>query len=225
MVLSILLALAVDEWRGDVADRAAEREYLVRLVADIDANLELIERQHGNQQSQLSSARLIYPLVSRGDWEGLDTAIVVRAAYLATPSSSPTWVSHTFRELSSTGRMVLIRSSNLRAELLSYYGYLDAEDYVYELMSTKYRDAVRSRMDPDLQLKLRAECNPRDFRCPVAVSAPDLDQFVAWISSNVELADGLRRVIIQWARADDEFLPRVEQRSRALRTLLVAEAS
>jgi hypothetical protein len=105
---------------------------------------------------------------------------------------------------------------------MGHYRELEARDYTYRLMSTTYRDAVRSRMDPDLQLELRA-CRPRDPACPVDVANPTLGSYVDWIASNETLADGLRRVIVQWTRGEEEFLPDVEDRTRRLLANVEAE--
>ena len=222
VVLSILLALALDEWRRGIRDHDIEREYLARLLFDIDANIVELDQQHAAQASQLSSARLVYPLVSRSEWANLDTSTAVRAAYFATPSPTPTWATTTLEELIGTGRMALITSAALRTEILEYYRFLEARDFAYQLMSTAYREAVRRRMDPDLQLRLRT-CRPRSPDCPVEVTAPDLRSFLDWLSGNEAVADGLRRVIVQWTRAEEEFLPQVEERTLALKALVEAE--
>lgn len=222
VVLSVLVALGVDEWRGELVDRSLEREYLERLLLDLDENLSEITNQHRSQSSQLASARLIYPLVSRGDWVGLDTATAVRAAYFASPSPTPTWEDGTFLELSSTGRMALLRNPEVRADVLAYYRFLEARAYTYQLMSTAYRDAVRSRMDPGLQLALRT-CRPRSPACAVEVEGPELESFVDWMSGNPDLAGGLRRVIVQWTRGEEEFLPQVEESTLELRALLESD--
>lgn len=196
---------------------------LQRLLNDADTNLSQVTIQRDAQTSQVSNARLVYPLVSQGHWQDLDTATVVRASYLATPSPTPNWVDDTFEELKSTGRMALIRSAMIRAESLAYYRYLEERDYTYELMSTAYRDAVRARMDPDLQLRIRAACVPREADCPVDVTSPGLDDYVRWLTSNRDLADGLRRVIVQWTRGNTEYLPSAEERTLRLKGLIEAE--
>lgn len=223
VVLSILLALAVDEWRSGREDRAVEREYLARLLVDLDDNLQVIDGQSRAQVSEIAAARFVYPVVSDGDWSGLDPAEVVRASYLATPSPTPTWTRGTFDELVSTGRMELIRSPELRAALLEYYRFLEGNDYTYELMSTEYRDAVRARMDPDLQLRLRSDCTGHDRSCDVPVDNPHLAEYRSWLTSNEELADGLRRVIVQWTRGETEYLPGVAGRTRRLRDMVVTQ--
>lgn len=223
VVASILLALAVDEWRTGLSDKGLEREYLERLSADLEANLEIISQQHASERSQLENAALAYPFVARGDWNGLDTASLVRASYFATPSATPNWVHDTFEELKSTGRMSLIRSSSLRAAVLAYHRFLETADYTYELMSTDYRDAVREHMDPELQIRLRADCVSRTSSCDVGVSSPGLTAYVDWLFRNEKLAQGLRRVIVQWTRGEEEYLPRAEERTRHLMALIEDE--
>ena len=142
IVFSILLAFGIEAWWAERGDRVLEREYLERLLQDQQANREVLARLNRQQTSQLDNARRIYRLVSRGDWDGLDTTAAVVASYLASPSPTPTWVDDTFEELKSTGRIGLIRNAQVRSELLEYYCYLETADYTYELMSTKYRDAV-----------------------------------------------------------------------------------
>ena len=80
IVLSILLALALDEWRQGRHDRRLEEEYLGRLLQDLSGNLSAIEVQRTAESSQIGNARLIYSLVSGGDWTGLDTATAVVAS-------------------------------------------------------------------------------------------------------------------------------------------------
>lgn len=215
-VISIVFALALDEWRTGLSDRALETEYLERLRADLQANLGLVDRQHDYQRRELAAAAIAYPVVSRGEWGGFDTATVVRASYLATPSATPVWVRDTFEELKSTGRMSLIRDASLRAEILAYHGYLETADYTYDLMSTEFRDAVRERMEPDLQLRIRTDCRPRDPSCQVPVAGPELGAYVDWLVGNEELARGLRRVIVQWTRGEEEYLPGVVERTQHL---------
>jgi len=223
IVLSILLALGVDEVRDVRRDRAFEREYLERLLHDVVGNTAALNGQRTAETSQIENARVVYPLVSRGDWGTTDTETMIVAAYNASPSPTPTWVDDTFEELKSTGRMTLIRSADLRSQLLAYYRFLGAQDYTYQLMSTEYRDAVRARMDPDLQLRIRDDCDDRDVGCLVDIQSPDTRAFLDWLTANQELADGLRRVIVQWTRGETEYLPRVEAQTAQLRETIEAE--
>lgn len=220
IVVSILLAFAVEEWRDERSDRELEREYLSRLLEDIESNIAESERQSGGHAHQIANARAIYPFVNSGDNAGLESAVLVSTSYNASPSATASWIDDTFEELKSTGRLSLIRSANVRQSLLAYYRFLETQDWTYELMSTAYRDAIRARMDPDLQLLIRDQCRSREVGCQVEIDDIDVEDYLDWLTDNQELADGLRRIIVQWTRANDEYLPAVEVRSVELMQLI-----
>ncbi len=90
-------------------------------------------------------------------------------------------------------------------------------------MSTSYRDAIRARMDPDLQLKIRANCASRELGCRIDVTDYDVEEYLDWLSANQELADGLPRVIVQWMRAERDYLPAVQERTGELQKLIEKE--
>ncbi len=119
IVVSILLAFAVEEWREESRNRDLEREYLTRLVEDLDANVAEADFQGRAHARQVANARAIYPLVSRADAAELESAIIVAASYNASPSATANWVDDTFEELKSTGRFSLIRSTDIRQTLLA----------------------------------------------------------------------------------------------------------
>lgn len=220
IIVSILLAFAVEEWREERRDRDLEREYLTRLAEDLDANVAEADIQGRAHARQVANARAVYPLVSRGDPTDLGNAIIVAASYNASPSAIASWVDDTFEELKSTGRLSLIRSTDIRQTLLAYYRFLETQDWAYELMSTTYRDAVRARMDPDLQLRIRAQCASREVGCRVDMDDHEVEEYLDWLTANQELADGLRRVIVQWTRAGKDYLPAVEEQSVDLKRLI-----
>jgi hypothetical protein len=223
IIVSILLAFAVEEWRDERSDRDLEHEYLIRLVEDIDANIAESERQSLGHARQVANARAIYSFVDSGDSTGLENAVLVSTSYNASPSATASWVDDTFEELKSTGRLSLIRSAAVRQSLLAYYRFLETQDWTYELMSTAYRDAIRARMNPDLQLRIRKQCGSREVGCLVELDGFDIEEYINWLAGNRELADGLNRVIVQWTRAIENYLPAVEVRSVELRQLIETE--
>jgi len=83
IIVSILLAFAVEEWREERRDRDLEREYLTRLAEDLDANVAEADFQGRAHARQVANARAVYPLVSRGDPTDLGNAIIVAASYNA----------------------------------------------------------------------------------------------------------------------------------------------
>ncbi len=47
----------------------------------------------------------------------------------------------------------------------------------------------------------------------------DVEEYLDWLTANQDLADGLRRVIVQWTRAGNDYLPAVEEQSLQLKRL------
>jgi len=138
-------------------------------------------------------------------------------AAVATPAGFPEWIDDTYEELVSMGRIGLIRDIEIRRNLLGYYRYLETEDWTYQFMSTAYRDAIRARLDPELQLALRKNCRSRTIDCQFDIAAYETDEYLEWLTSNQELTEGLNRVIVQWTRAATEYLPEVHVRTTELK--------
>lgn len=209
IVSSILLAFAIEAWWEERNERELERGFLERLLQDQYANSEVISALQNQHAGTLVSARRIYPLIADGLDTGRELDSTIMDSYSASPSPSPTWVDDTFEELKSSGNIDLIQSSEIRMGLLEYYRYLDGADYTYEFMSTHYRDSVRSKIDPDVQLSIRT-CGRRlrmEQQCNIDNSQWDAAGYVKWLTNNSDLADGLRRVIVQFSRAETEYLP------------------
>jgi hypothetical protein len=223
IIASILLALGVDEWREEKRDRELESEYLVRLLEDLEANEAILTVQRRGDVTKVANARAIYPLVSDGNWDDLDKTIAITASYNASPAATPNWVDDTFEELKSTGRLGLIQNANIRRNLLAYYRFLEAQDWAYQLMSTEYRDAIRAKLNPDIQLQIRGQCRSREVGCPVTIDTSETAAYLDWLTNNQTLADGLRRIIVQWTRGESEYLPRVEDRTNELKSLIEDE--
>lgn len=223
IIVSILLAFGVEEWREERSDRNIEREYLVRLLEDLAANITEAEFQGAQHALQVANARAVFPQVNSGEKSGLEDVIIVTASYNASPSAIANWVDDTFEELKATGKLSLIQSPEIRRTLLAYYRFLDTQDWAYELMSTSYRDAIRARMDPDLQLRIRENCRPRNVGCRIDIADFDVEEYLDWLTGNLALADGLRRVIVQWSRAEKDYLPAVKDRTRQLQQLIEEE--
>lgn len=217
IVLSILLALAVNEWRQSVSDRTMEVEYLQRIRQDVKENIEIAVNYQRQHERQVANARSVFDVVSSGDLSDLDPVTIVLNSYGASPSPTPSWVVDTFGEMNSTGRMSLISDVNLRAEMQSYFRYLESNGWSYQFMSTEYRDAIRKNMHHDLQLGIRSrDWETADFQR----HKQKIDRYVAWLSNNQDVERGLTQVIVQWTRAKDEFLPNVIYRSSQLDSLI-----
>ncbi len=223
IVAGILIALAISDWDQSRKDRALEQEYLERLIADVETNLSESEQHAVWQGFIVKNARLVFPLVAYGAATDYDDVSIVAQAYNATPSAVPAWTTATYLELLSTGRLVLISSTELRTRLSEYYLFLEELDYPYRGASDAYRTAIRSKFDPDLQLKIRGQCPRIRTTCSIEGASAAARELVDWMKGNVELSQEITRVITQSTRAQSEYLAMTKSSSEILLEVLHAE--
>jgi hypothetical protein len=116
-VVGVLVALGVDSWVSWAHDRELEREYLDRLLDDVDydlAEIRFVENVVAAAQAYADS--LLMPGV-RDRW---DDAHLAGAVAVASNSRQIDLSRSTFQELVNSGRIGLLRSRELRTELANY---------------------------------------------------------------------------------------------------------
>jgi hypothetical protein len=120
IVIGVLVALAVDQWRNENEDRRIEAEYLARIKEDLRTDIDAFHRLEKIFTIKFQTTRDLrdHPesdLLSKSPEELLQD--LVSSGYVALPDS----ISTTFDELMSTGRFALIQSVNQRDALSRYY--------------------------------------------------------------------------------------------------------
>jgi len=122
IVVGVLLALAVDQWASDRADRRAEMDHLQALAADLRSDSSVFV---GTLIPVLGRAREamddIGPVVRGEAPVPVDTIAFLREVVWSTGFFIQLGVRTTFDELLSTGSLRLIQSAELRSSLASYY--------------------------------------------------------------------------------------------------------
>jgi len=117
IVAGVLVALSVDSLVSWTHDRELEAEYLERLLQDVDydlAELDFVEMVAEAAEAYADS--LLMPGVP-GEW---GESHLVAAVALASNSRQADLSRSTFQELVTSGRIGLIRSPELRAQLADY---------------------------------------------------------------------------------------------------------
>ncbi len=139
IVASILLAFAIDAGWQNHTDSALETEYLQRLDSDLHFDLSLwnglseggIPGRGGSiEETKNAALRSAQVWIRKQDYSAValrqlvaDLVIGTRLAYEAGTDSRRT----TFDELVSTGRLNLIRDSELRTALSQYYAGVNVQ--------------------------------------------------------------------------------------------------
>lgn len=139
VVVGILLALQFDQWSQDRADRALEREYLQRLVEDLEIERGRIVDAIGSTENRLAAIRRLEAYVKEPISASDRPATVPWALETVSWRSFPKVNAFVFRELQSTGRLKLIRSVALRRALAEHYTEIEHDARVGEDLSAHQR--------------------------------------------------------------------------------------
>nr|CAM58128.1 hypothetical protein [uncultured marine microorganism] len=155
IVLGVLAALAVDEWRNEREDRTTESEYLARIRADIQSDIDNFKRLERTFQIKVSTITDLkdHPapnLFSRDQTKLIDG--LIRSVYVALPDSRST----TFDELTSTGRLALIENVEHRDALSQYYsGFEHISAILFEPVGD-YKRILYETFQPELLMRSRS---------------------------------------------------------------------
>ena len=213
IVVGVLAALAVDQWRSERDDRKTEVEYITRLRIDVEADIEnfyrferILEAKAQFLQSLLDDT---IDSVFADDTRGLMEAKVY-SAYRALPDS----VSTTFDELQSTGRLALIQDLAQRDALSKYYSGFEHISAVLSEPFGNYR-------------RLMAETIPaaitREWRLSNSISKPDeFRQSLKDLQANPDARAALNSEIV-YATTLQYWLSSYRNQAEILRQLLTQE--
>jgi len=139
VVAGILLALQLDAWAERRAERRLERVYLQRLAEDLHIERSRMEAAERYANARIEAARFLGRLVADPELAAAEPARVPWALETATWRSFPQINAFVYRELQSTGRLVLIRSESLRRNLAEHYTALQHDARVGEDLTAQQR--------------------------------------------------------------------------------------
>ena len=135
IMIGILLALAVDRWKEDRADRRLEVGYLQSLARDLRHDSEMLTAFCGEVGDALDAADSVLSVL-RGEREP-EPDVIAGELIRAANGNEPVYAVATYTELSG-GNLRLIRNADLKADLVEYYSALLTGE------------RVRSRVTPQL---------------------------------------------------------------------------
>lgn len=155
VVVGVFIGIQVANWNEERQDNSLSKGYLERLEFDIA----LEQARWGKATDYFSTARQ-YGLAALEDFQmptdQLDEQFLVNVY-----QASQVWFvlpnRATFDELSSTGRIVLIKDAELRTALSNHYVRVDALGVTLN-QNSQYRRVARLNMDPKVQQQIRDEC-------------------------------------------------------------------
>lgn len=144
IVVSILLAFAIDAWWDLRGDRQLEQEYLVALEAEVHTAIS--ELENDLEQREMLRAMLVSYLTDEQSDRQFFSEMLYRSA-IVNNLSPPTSV---IDELISSGQLQLIRSAQIREGLVLYRQMMQKND----LNDEGHRTFVNTRFIPFLSERI-----------------------------------------------------------------------
>lgn len=129
VVAGIYIGLQADAWMSSRLDRDIEREYLERLLADME---ESIEAQRNDQlifDATLAATDYIAEIQRAGTFDGVDPERLIVGLNSVGWISAPVTNMITIREMQSTGNVLLIRDVSVRQAIGRFQRSYDLADF------------------------------------------------------------------------------------------------
>jgi hypothetical protein len=199
VVIGILIALQVNNWNIDRQNKDAEKQYLQRLLLDLDADLS--EAKVMVNVNQYKEALGIYVLNRLGsDTENLKNNEIyrsIRSTFLDSVANSP-WsfgeritrirmyqmfniTDDTFKDLISSGKIDIIKSEKIKKEILNHYGILE------DRMQLQYLKEVERNRFVDLLAKNGISTENRDDFDTIIHKIQDKEALIIQIENMISI--------------------------------------
>lgn len=148
IVLGVLAAFAVENWKESRAEAALEAEYVERLLSDVALDIEQLQLTLGFAEQKLVGLREVRTWKT-GSHSSEQLVKSLRRS-ISLGWSLPRLNTATFEDLNSTGRLGLIKDTNLRRAILNYYRDLSNARERLERRMTPFPTYVYSIVAPEL---------------------------------------------------------------------------
>ena len=155
VVVGVFIGIQVSNWNDAQGDKRIAREYIERIQEDLLANQVNLESRIGYYNGIKSHAiRALSAL--EGPHEELGEAFLIDAYQASNVIATPI-VRDAYDELLSVGAVNTVADAQVRQHLANYYQTNTRVD-IFLRKIPLYRDALRSAMPYDIQLKIRTLC-------------------------------------------------------------------
>jgi hypothetical protein len=159
VVAGVFVGMQVNNWNLDRLDAQRAHGYLLRIQADIAADIEAIERREAYWKRVVDYGRAAISYAEEGELQHGSRWQTVLAFYQASQVAPYHTEDTTYRELLNAGGLELIRNEKLRDALAKYYvsGVVPSNLFVFQLLPD-YRANVRGHTPSRVSRYIWANC-------------------------------------------------------------------
>lgn len=171
VILGVYLGLQVNTWAANRADDRRSEVYVNRLIADLDADLNMRRANVAYYGAVYDSAERAHVLLETPE---SDARELVVNAYRATEYSYAPATTATWNEIVSSGDLALLPQGEIVSLASAYFADDTSRISSEPLLASPYRRRVRSLIPHDVQRAIRAGCGDvRDALDRAAVFSQD----------------------------------------------------
>ena len=139
IVVGIIVALSIDDWAQERENRRSEKIYLASLVRDLDQMIESLQAYIHIETTIASASATTLKILADDGYEQRGEELRENLSNIGTRRTLRL-VSAAYADLTSTGNFQLIRSRDLREQLLRYFADVSRTQLVVEKNNTVFID-------------------------------------------------------------------------------------
>ncbi|HKJ16346.1 MAG TPA: hypothetical protein VJ984_03220 [Xanthomonadales bacterium] len=139
IVVGVIVALSIDDWAREREEKRSEQIYLASLVRDLDQMVESIQVYVDTETMMARASTTVLGLLADDGYEQKAEELRENLSKLG-QRRTLRLVSATYADLTSTGNFQLIRSRDLREQLLRYFADVSRAELVVEKNNTVFID-------------------------------------------------------------------------------------
>lgn len=220
IVLGVLVALGVDQWRGSRADVRLEAEYYRSLVEDLERDIDEYEIASDFIAVSMRAADQVLATIT-GAPAAEPFPTLAEAVQYASWVNYPAWTSGTVDELVNSGTIRLVRNQEVKRAVLAYYDGI--AEWKPRLQSPEFQAFIEYRRVTAGWLPVDLDTWTRDRSIPQSGDLATLDpELERKLRDHEDMLGLTQEMLSEWAGVAS-FMQKFHDRAVALRDRIEAE--
>jgi len=202
VVIGILIALQVNNWNEARKNRIQERNFLVRLLTDINTDIENISSSIRLNKNRMQRAEFLLASMDQPHLAEDSATYFIRSIEYAGYTNNPVVSNNTFEEIKSSGKLSLIRNEKLRSVIQEYYSWTSERgqyNFILQDNQLNYLHERRGILSP------RQQINMGSFKPSKQYTPSEAKEVYERMMKKTGFLKALPTVIQSQVRTDESF--------------------
>jgi hypothetical protein len=208
IVVGVLIALAVDEWRANIASDRLANQYMERLRDDLRRSIDSLERGIFHAERGDKYGSWVIDMLDKPSDDEAAVDLVVNAFWASlVPANPEVYVGRrsTYEDLLATSGLTAIPDLEIRILLSEYYYEFDRiASRISGWSDSDFRDWTRGSMSAALVVAIEEVCDPTELAlsgCPIEISNSDREFFLRSLNQDKgHIRRELNKLVQYWRR-------------------------